>query len=267
MLPAQASYTDPLKVTLAANYPYRSEGIIRALSTDSGSPAALQIEGITNNSYVLYDFVRFRENNITIPFHIRAMPIAGGTVEISAGDFAVENYPLGECEIKGQAGVWSDFSVDLEFGEWFLMWNGDNTRQDLKLVFKGEDGKELFAISEFYMGDSKPEYADTVDRIVKTGIASDITNNSAIVTGNEFMYFDANEIVEAGVVYSWAHDFHLYLDNPDVTSFVRTDDPGSPFTVTLEGLVQAPGIPFIKYRAYAKTENGIYLGNAKQFKQ
>jgi hypothetical protein len=266
MLPSWASYTDPLKITYAANYPYRSGGIVRRPSTDGGSLAGLQVEGITNGSYVLYDFVRFRENSVTIPFHIRAMPIAEGTIEILAGEFDIDYHWLGELKIEGRTGVWADFSCDLEFTEWFPMWNGDNTRQDLKLLFKGEDGKELFAISEFYMGHEKPGPAGVRDSIVRTGDARYINANSIAIEGNEFMEFDESEIIETGVIYSWAFDFHLHLDDPDVTVFETASDAGSPYTVTINELMPMPypGISFYCYRAYVKTATEMYYGNAKR---
>ncbi|MDR0491968.1 MAG: cellulase family glycosylhydrolase, partial [Oscillospiraceae bacterium] len=86
VLPRQVSYTDPLKITEAANYPFREGGIVRRPSTDAGSAAKLQVGGITNGSALLFDFILFHDNEV-VPFNIRAMPVAGGTVEVWAGDF------------------------------------------------------------------------------------------------------------------------------------------------------------------------------------
>ena len=262
MLPAQASYTDPLKLTYAANYPYRFGNIVRRPCTDSGSVAAWQVEGITNDSYVLYDFVRFREKNVIIPFHIRAQPLAGGSMEIWAGDFINESFFLGELEINGPTGRWAVYSCNLEFGEWFSMWNGDNTRTDLKLVFKGEEGKELFAISEFYLGQTKPGPGGTYDAVVKTGNAINITMNSAVVADNELRDFDEEEIVEMGVMYSLSHHIIMFPEDMYISLAAGKQ---SPFAVTIENLEQHPDIPFYKYRAYVKTAGEIYYGGTKRF--
>jgi hypothetical protein len=272
MLPARASYTDPIKLTHAANYPYRSGDIVRRPSTDGGSAAKLQVEGITDGSYVLYAFVRFRESNVTIPFHIRAKPIAGGTVEILAGcfvdgaDYAINTFMLGSVEISGQSGVWADFSGHLDF-EGFHLWNFDNTREDLKLLFVGEEGVELFAISEFYLGHTKPRPAGIFDAVVTTGNVTASAANSTVISDNTFMDFDEFEIIEAGVMYSWAGDFHLYhLNDPDITTFVPADSMQTPFAVTIDELKPSPypDIPFQNYRAYVKTRDGIFFGNAKR---
>jgi hypothetical protein len=262
MLPAQASYTDPLKLTYAANYPYRSGDIVRRPSTDNGSAARLQVGGITNDSYLLYDFVRFREKNVVIPFHIRAKPLAGGSIEIWAGDYVNEFHWLGELEISGQSGVWADFSCNLEFSQWFNMWNEDNTRYDLKLVFMGENGKELFEISEFYIGHEKPGPAGTRDSVVRTGSAEFIDKNSVAITGNVFMEFDESEIIEVGVMYSLYHQIFLF---PEVVYTVQAAGISSPFTVVINDLEHVPGVPFYNYCAYVKTTTGTYTGGIRRF--
>ncbi|MDR0490701.1 MAG: dockerin type I domain-containing protein, partial [Oscillospiraceae bacterium] len=174
---------------------------------------------------------------------------------------------LGECDISGPAAVWSDFSCDLPGLAYLSNWSTpeyDNTRWDLKLIFKGEVGQELFAISEFYLGRTKPGTAKQFEPKVTTGIAQNITGNSAVIVGSEFKEFDGEEILEAGILYS----VDYYMSN-DV--YKKTAAPTSPFTVTLEDL-QDMGEPFdvpfpvyIQYRAYVTTSTGTYLGGVRRF--
>ena len=260
VLPRQVSYTDPLKIIQAANYPFRTGGIVRRPSTDSGSEARFQVEGITDGSSLRFDFVRFRDNN-AIPFHIRAMPLAGGTVEIYATDETFKDEWLGSCEISGPSGVWADFSCELDL-TWVLLFGGDNSRWDLKLVFRGEDGKELFAVSEFYFGRDKPGPAELFAPEVKTGSAQSITAHSAVITGNGFFEFDGQEILEVGVIYSVSCDFDF---DQEYTYIAKADGVRSPFTLTLTDLEPHPDLPYINYRAYAKTATGTYFGGVKRF--
>jgi hypothetical protein len=282
--PARASDTDPQELIYAANYPYRSGDIVRRPSTDSGSAARLHVEGITNNSFLLFDFVRFTENIVTVPFYmrdtqvsgsgnyetvpfsIRAMPMAGGVVEIWAGEAPFSPDFLGELELNGQPGVWADFSCELDIGLTF--WENDTFRQDFMLLFKGEDGKELYAISEFFIGNEKPVPAGTLDLKVTTGNPKMVGTDSVAIEGNEFVGFNESEIIEAGVVYSLVYDHPLFLDDPGIMNYVKAGISKSPFAVILTGIEPAPDpdSPFYTYRAYVKTTEGMHFGNAKRFK-
>jgi len=265
-LPKQASYIDPLRITYAASYPYREGGVVRRPGTDAGSPAELQVEGITNGASLLFDFVRFPENE-SIPFYIRAMPITGGTVEVWAGDFDTVAVCLGECEINGSAGVWADFDCELNIHTSIAGWpveDGRCPRWDLMLVFKGENDRELFAINEFYFGLTKPGYAYRFEPKVMTGIAWDLTPDSAVIAGSGFVDFDDEDILEAGVLYSV--DYYMSFD-----VYKKTAVPMSPFTVTLDDLqdideeFDVPYPVYIQYRAYVTTANSTYLGGVRRF--
>ena len=265
VLPKQISYTDPLKITEAANYPFRAGDIIRRPGTDPASISKLQVEGITNGSSLLFDLVRFR-NNEEHPFNIRALPLAGGTVQVWAGDFDTYDIYLGECEITGPVGVWADFSCALPGLSYlqtsFSSEEDQNARWDLALIFMGEDNKELFAISEFYFGDTKPQPAGLFEPKVITGDATNITSSSVVIADNDFVDFEGEDILEAGIIYS----LDCYFWRTEV--FKKTVAPASPFTVTLDGLEEFNDHPFPEYwnyRAYVTTASGTYLGGVKRY--
>ena len=267
VLPKQMAYTDPLRIIEAANYPYRTGGIVRRPSTDADSAADLHVEGITDGSTLLYDFVRFRDNE-NVPFNIRAMPMAGGTVEIFVGDFDTCAWLVGKCEINGTAGIWADFSCELNMGDVQTGWSHSdtkNTRWDLMLVFKGSSGVELFAISEFYFGVTKPPAAERFEPRVTTGFAFGASPESAYVVGNRFLEFDDEVILEIGVLYSLDDGYHEYFTQPaDSTSYGFSS---SFFAAALTGL-DHPHIDFPhfwNYRAYVLTESGMYLGGSRRF--
>ena len=88
-------------------------------------------------------------------FNVRAKPLRGGTIEIYWGDFSWADSELGICEINGAEGEWNNYSCSLRLNE-VLMIEGTPTYWDLKLRFRGDASEELFEISEFYIGDSKP---------------------------------------------------------------------------------------------------------------
>ena len=279
ILPSAASYTDPLKITYACNFPYSSGrglpgDIARAPSTDGGSGAGLQVGSITDGAWLLYDLVLMRDYGI-IPFHVRAMPLAGGTVEIWLSDEIGGFYKTGEIAIDGPAGVWADFTAELDMASHYNIYNEGRARDDIKLVFKGEGGKELFEISEFYMGHTKPGLAPASEPTVKTGAAARIAGNSAVIENNSYEYFDENEIIEVGVAYSLDAAFHLYLDEPGAVSWQPAEKIRDGFSAALTGLelISAEGTEMeniyryhpYTYRAYVKTGTGIYFGNAKRF--
>ena len=263
VLPKQISYVDPEKIIQAADYPFRTGDIVRRPSTDSGSDAWMQVEGVTNGTAIIYDFVRFPIVN-SIPFHIRAMPVAGGVVEIYAGEFKhdagifyYDTFPLGRIEIGGESGVWADYTCDLDFyNSNFVNYLITDyiPRWDLALVFSGAEGEELFAVSEFYIGNEKPGPAPTLDPKVKTGSARDITLVSAVVEGSSYVEIEPDDILEAGVMYfGFGHDYWEALKQ-------TAADPTSPFTVTLN---LQPGDETC-YRAYVETVNGTYVGGVKR---
>jgi hypothetical protein len=117
------------------------------------------------------------------------------------------------------------------------------------------------------MGREKPGYADTFDVKVKTGNVAENIGDSVIIAGNEFSGFEETEIIETGIIYSWAHDFHLYFDDPEITAFVRADSINSPFTVKIQDIkpLPYPDLTFYIYCAYVRTKDNIYIGNAKRF--
>jgi len=264
VLPKQVSYTDPLRIIHAADYPFRSGDIVRRASTDKESEARLQVEGITNGSSLLFDFVRFRDSR-DIRFNIRAMPIAGGSVEIQAGDFCTVVYKLGVCKIGGSAGVWTDFSCGLDLSPMEL-WSGDedqNTRWDLKLVFIGESGRELFAVSEFWFGNTRPDPADRFEPKVKTGFARSLTDTSAVISENRFWDFEEHKILEAGIEYS---DYPQKAEFFNESREIKAANPVTPFSITLTGLLKPDDQDFTcYYRAYVKSASGILKGGVKRF--
>ncbi|MCL2060731.1 MAG: carbohydrate-binding protein, partial [Oscillospiraceae bacterium] len=290
VLPKQISYTDPQKIIDAANYPYRTGDIVRRPSTDGGSPAELHVEGIMDGSSLLFDFVRFRDS-INTSFNIRAMPLAGGSIEIWAGDFETCVWLLGICEIDGPAGAWADFSCALDMEQVQTGWthaHTSNTRWDLKLVFTGEPGQELFAISEFYMGggDSggsgegggsgsggKPARADRHAPKVYTGHANSVTAATAKVSFSKLSGFEDLDVLEAGIMLSLDESFSDYIEliaNPsDISSIlsyytIRLDLSGALEAFGSPDLSNAPDL-FWNIRAYAKTNDGIYLGGVRRF--
>jgi len=294
VLPKQVTYIDPLKITYAANYPYREGNIVRRAVTDSGSAADLQVEGITNGSALLFDFIMFPVNE-TIPFSIRSMPVTGGTVEVWAGDFDTVAVFLGECEIRGPAGIWADFNCELYIHPFVAGWPVDDgrcPRWDLMLVFRGDDDGELFAISEFYFGATKPGLADRFEPKVMTGAAQELTPDSAVIVGSEFIDFDEEDILEAGVLYSvdyyMSYDIHKKTAAPatgitppasGITPPVSgitppasaTTTSAAAFTVTLDDLqdieeeFDVPYPVYIQYRAYVTTRSGTFLGGVRRF--
>lgn len=147
-LPAQSEYSDPYSgPVFAFNYPYRTGSIRRAPNTDAGSNAALQVEGLENGSSLLFDFVGFHGKNVVL--HLRAMPLAGGRVDITAGDMDTEIYELGSLDISGDGG-WQEYRCTLDQGH-LLMFDPFTQHWDLQFSFHGEEkGKELFIISEFW---------------------------------------------------------------------------------------------------------------------
>ena len=152
-LPQSESYIDPYKIIYAGNFPYATDKIKRAASTDKGSLAPMSVVGITNGSEIHFDFLLF--DNKDMKFNVRAKPIKGGTIEVYWGDFSWADSELGICEINGTEGEWNNYSCSLKLNE-VLMIEGTPTYWDLKLRFRGGSSGELFEISEFYFGDSKP---------------------------------------------------------------------------------------------------------------
>ena len=152
-LPKSESYIDPYKIIHAANFPYATDKIKRAISTDKGSLAPMSVAGITTGSEIHFDFLLF--DNKDMNFNVRAKTIKGGTIEVYWGDFSWADSELGICEINGTEGEWNDYSCSLRLNE-VLMLEGTPTYWDLKLRFRGDASGELFEISEFYFGDSKP---------------------------------------------------------------------------------------------------------------
>ena len=278
-LPSAASYTDPLKITYAANFPYSSGrgmagGITRAPSTDGGSGARLQVGGIADGSWLLYDLVLMRDYKV-IPFHVRAKPIAGGTIEIWMSHFDGSFIKMGEIAVGGPAGAWGDYAAELDMTPHYNIYSDGKARDDIKLVFKGEGGKTLFEISEFYMGDKKPAPAPASARAVKTGAAVKIAGSTAVIAGNSYEGFAESEITEVGVAYSLDAAFHLYLDEPGAVSYQKAGEIRSGFSAALAGLelISTEGTEMenvcryhpYAYRAYVKTKTGVYFGNAKRF--
>lgn len=147
-LPAQAGYTDPNDGVIHAYlYPFRTGEIRRAPSTDTASQAPLQVEGIVDGSSLLFDFVSFHGKDVIL--HIRAMPMAGGSIEIRAGDQGIERYELGICEIDGTAGQWQEYTCRIDQST-LLMFDPYTQRWNLELLFHGESDDPLFALSEFW---------------------------------------------------------------------------------------------------------------------
>ena len=261
-LPKQVSYADPRKIVDAASYPFRSGGIVRRPSADAGSGARLQVSGVTNGSALVYDFVYFPKVE-AIPFHIRAMPLAGGAVEIYAGEFKHDSgifyndvFPIGRVEIGGKPGIWADFACELDFlNTNFINYIQDDNRPrwDMALVFTGEDGEELFALSEFYIGHEKPDRAPTLDPKVITGRALDVGTDYAIIDGSRFYDIAPRDIIEAGMMY---HGEWLDFSEADRQKAAAA----SPFTVRIS---LRPGEEF-HYRAYVKTASGTYLGGVRR---
>ncbi|MDR1056807.1 MAG: carbohydrate-binding protein [Prevotellaceae bacterium] len=153
-LPLPESYIDPYKIIYAYNFPYATGNIKRAVSTDNSSTSPMLVEGITDGAELHFDFLLFDNKEIT--FNIRAMPVEGGIIEIYCGDFAGIESELGICEINGVKGEWNTYTCSLKLNE-ILMINGNPSYWDLKLIFKGNGSGELFKISEFYFGETKPE--------------------------------------------------------------------------------------------------------------
>lgn len=151
-LPELESYTNPYQTVYACQFPYATTTVKRAVSTDTGSAAPMQVEGITDGSELLFDFVLLDNEDMT--FHVRAMPLGGGTIEIHWGDFSGIESEIGICEISGTPGEWSDFSIPLRLHE-VLQINGNPSYWDLKLLFRGAGTGELFKISEFRIGESR----------------------------------------------------------------------------------------------------------------
>jgi hypothetical protein len=60
---------------------------------------------------------------------------------------------------------------------------------------------ELYALSEFYLGDEKPEPAATMEPKVKTGTARDLTMVSVIITDSSFADINLQDVVETGIMY------------------------------------------------------------------
>ncbi|MDR0782752.1 MAG: carbohydrate-binding protein [Propionibacteriaceae bacterium] len=258
VLPSQISYTDPLRVIEAANFPFSSAQIIRTPATDPESAAAQQVEGIADGEFLLYDFVRIRDNQDTI-FAIRAKPVAAGAVEVWLGDFGAYTYYLGRCEIDGVRQVWDLYRCDLDLSA-VSLWTApetSNTRWDLKLQFVGQIGVPLFAISEFWFGTTKPKPADIFSPTVVTGTIQGNTASSLTFAGSYLSEFDGLEVIEVGVQCSTSSDFSdsVYTAG-DLASLGR-------FAVT--GLDLKPNVetPWL-YRAYVKTATTWYYGGTKR---
>jgi hypothetical protein len=271
LLPKQVSYTDSQRIIQAANYPFRIGDIVRRPSTDPGSYARWEVGGITDASALIFDFVRFPRVH-SIPFNIRAKPIANGTIEVYAGQFSAEArqftheeyvhdvFELGSVKISGEPGVWADFSFDLDYTNFYNHFIFDDLpRWELALVFRGEDREvtsqdELFVISEFYIGHEKPEPAETLNPMVMTGTSRDVSMVSAVIEGNHFTEIIERDIVEVGVMYGWE-------DNRFSNAIRKAAaDTSQPFTVTLD---LRPGEEF-QYCAYVETKTGFYRGGVRR---
>lgn len=147
LLPEQRSYSNPYDgVVFAADYPFHTGDIRRAASGDAASAAPLQVEGIADGSALTFDFVEFRGEDVIL--RLRAMPISGGSVTVVAGDHRFQVYELGTLDISGESGVWSEYTCVLNQQE-ILMFDPVRQYLDLSLLFHGEGGGELFALSEF----------------------------------------------------------------------------------------------------------------------
>jgi len=146
------------------------------------------------------------------------------------------------------------------------LWSGDedqNTRWDLKLVFIGEDGRELFAVSEFWFGNARPDPADRFEPKVKTGFARSLTDTSAVISENEFWDFDEHKILEAGIEYS---DYPQKAEFFNESREIKAANPVTPFSVSLTGLLKPDDQDFTcYYRAYVKTASGTFKGGVKRF--
>jgi|GEM_PF-3261063 Endoglucanase len=152
-LPEPKSYIDPYKIIYAYNFPYATDNIKRIASTDVLSLAPMSVDGISNGSEIHFDFLLF--DNKDMKFNVRAKPIKGGSIEVFWGDFVWAEGELGICEINGTKGEWNNYTCSLRLNE-VLMINQEPSYWDLKLRFRGDDSGELFEISEFYFGETKP---------------------------------------------------------------------------------------------------------------
>ncbi|MDL2206977.1 cellulase family glycosylhydrolase [Eubacteriales bacterium OttesenSCG-928-N13] len=157
-LPDQALYSNPyINKVAAAEAPFQSGELKRVPCTDTEADVLLQVSGITDNSYLLYDFVGFQGKDVSM--HICAMPLAGGTLTVYAGDRKLEYFELGSCEITGEPGQWQEYSFTLHQSR-ILMYDPHLQYWDLQLIFTGAEGVELFAIREFWFDTSNESYAE-----------------------------------------------------------------------------------------------------------
>ncbi len=152
-LPRQASYSNPYEGRVfAGDYPFSAGHIRRVPSTDPGSDASLQVEGITDGSSLLFDFVEFHGKDVVL--HIRAKSLAGGSVTVIAGDDRTQRHELGTVEISGEAGAWGEYTCILTQDE-ILMFDPVRQFLDLRLAFHGAGTDELFVLSEFWFEELK----------------------------------------------------------------------------------------------------------------
>jgi hypothetical protein len=150
----------------AANFGYRhNTHLWRTPSTDVGATTdvgrTLALTGITDGAQVLYDHVAFVPSGDTT-FTVRAKALAGGHIEVYASrghtiwTVFPWNYHLGHCEINGEKGVWTEYTLEIpEDIIYWVTYGGTFTPHGLDLMFRfvAAEGtavdEELFEISEF----------------------------------------------------------------------------------------------------------------------
>jgi len=153
------------KTTPAAHFNFRSGGVWREPSTDTGASTetgrALQVGGIKDGDQILYDRAAFTDEGDVL-LTVRAKTLAGGRIELYANKgFKVWpdhwwSFRLGQLEINGSQGEWAEYTLDIPAeviqnvlygGAWSL--HG----RDLLFNFVAGEGvspeEELFVISEF----------------------------------------------------------------------------------------------------------------------
>ena len=166
--PVDSNYlhTDIWNKTMpAARFHFRNNGNIwRAPSDDAGAVAdlsrALMVGGITDGSQLLYGMTVFATGGDAV-FSIRAKTLYGGRIEIFAGwGFRIWPDPwwtfqLGFCEINGNFGEWSEFTLHIPAEVLNQVnYGGGFTPHAVDLMFRftADDAPadaELFELSEF----------------------------------------------------------------------------------------------------------------------
>jgi uncharacterized repeat protein (TIGR02543 family) len=288
-----------LKIVQAANYPFRSGDIARQPSTDAGSDARLQVGGIKDDSAIIFDFVNFPKTE-TIPFHIRAMPLAGGVIELYAGEFKSGGtsgdifhfnvFPIGRLEISGEPGVWVDYTCDLDFFNTnFINYlaNSNYPRWDFALVFTGEnEGVDADEFTGEYAGLETGNYSGEGGG---AGVNTSMSGGELFILSEFYLGHEKpgpaatlDPRVKTGTARGLTMESVVIEDSSfteiepqDILEagvmyhghwldFTEADrqaaDPHSPFTVTLS---LRPGEEF-HYRAYVETPSGTYVGGVKR---